>query len=78
MLFLPLLTALVYLIVRGRGMAQRSMRSAAHAQQEQETYIRSVAGQGSPAEHIAVAKQLLDSGTITQQEFDILKAKALH
>ena len=40
-------------------------------------YVRSVASSGSPAEHIAQAKELLDNGTITQAEFDTLKAKAL-
>lgn len=77
LLIFPLLTALVYLIVRGDGMARRSLRSAARAQQQQEAYLRSVVGQTSPVEHIALAKQLLDSGAITPTEFDILKVKAL-
>ncbi|NMM83672.1 hypothetical protein B2J88_04755 [Rhodococcus sp. SRB_17] len=73
---IPWLTALVYLIVKSDGMAQRSMEAAKHVQQAQESYIREVAGK-SPAESIADAKALLDAGTITQDEFAALKAKAL-
>lgn len=72
----PWLTALVYLIVKGGGMAQRSSEAMRHAQDAQESYIRDVAGK-SPAEHIREAKALLDSGTITDDEFRALKAKAL-
>jgi hypothetical protein len=79
LLFLPFLTALVYLIVRGGGMAERQVASMRAAQQETETYIKSVAGGGgsSPAAEIAHAKELLDAGTITQTEYEALKAKAL-
>ncbi|NLE81872.1 MAG: SHOCT domain-containing protein [Rhodococcus sp.] len=73
---LPLLTSLIYLIVKGDGMAQRSASAARNMQEAQESYIRDVAGK-SPAEHIADAKALLDSGTITEAEFQALKAKAL-
>ncbi|MFD4369168.1 SHOCT domain-containing protein [Rhodococcus sp. NPDC058521] len=72
----PLLTSLVYLIVKGDGMAQRSSAAVRNAQEAQETYIREVVGK-SPAEHIADAKALLDSGTITEEEYQTLKAKAL-
>lgn len=72
----PWLTALVYLIVKGGGMAQRSSEAMRHAQDAQESYIRDVAGK-SPAEHITEAKALLESGTITDDEFRTLKAKAL-
>ncbi|MEV0947304.1 SHOCT domain-containing protein [Rhodococcus sp. NPDC049939] len=74
--FIPLLTALVYLIVKSDGMAQRSMEAAQDAKQAQDSYIRSVAGK-SPAEEIANAKSLLDAGTITEAEYQALKAKAL-
>ncbi|MBC2641534.1 MULTISPECIES: SHOCT domain-containing protein [unclassified Rhodococcus (in: high G+C Gram-positive bacteria)] len=74
--FVPLLTALVYLITRSKGMAERSMAAAQEAKQAQDSYIRSVAGKSS-AEQIADAKALLDSGTITQAEYETLKAKAL-
>jgi len=74
----PFLGALVYLIARGSGMAQRSLAQARQIQAEQAEYIRSVADvASSPADQVAQAKQLLDSGAITQQEFEAMKAKAL-
>ncbi|AWG97451.1 SHOCT domain-containing protein [Rhodococcus ruber] len=76
LIFLPFLTALIYLIVNGKGMAERSAREYAQAKQAQDSYIREVAGK-SPAEHIADAKALLDAGTITEAEYQALKAKAL-
>ncbi|BBZ36812.1 SHOCT domain-containing protein [Mycolicibacterium confluentis] len=72
----PYLTAFVYLITRGRGMALRAQRAASEAQLETEKYIRTAAGR-SPAQEIADAKELLDAGTISQDEFNSLKAKAL-
>ncbi|MBL5974178.1 MAG: hypothetical protein D3X82_10560 [Candidatus Leucobacter sulfamidivorax] len=75
LIFVPLITALIYLIARGRGMAERNAAAAKQVQDAQDQYIRQVAG-GSAAE-IAEAKKLLDSGAITQAEFDTLKAKAL-
>ena len=78
LIFLPFLTALVYLIVRGGSMAERNVKSAQAMQAQQDAYIKSVAGSGaSPADQIAQAKGLLDAGSITQAEFDQLKAKAL-
>ena len=76
LIFVPFLTALVYLIARGRGMAERSLKAANQAETATNDYIRSVAG-SSPTDEIHKAKGLLDSGTITQAEFDALKAKAL-
>jgi len=73
----PFLAALIYLIARGRKMAQRSMAGAVEAQQANDQYIRSVAGSGSAAGEIESAKRLLDTGAITPAEFDTLKAKAL-
>ena len=75
LIFLPFLTALVYLIARGRGMGERQAAQVREVKQAQDDYIRQVAG-GTAAE-IAEAKRLLDSGAITQAEFDSLKAKAL-
>lgn len=72
----PYLTALVYLIVRGQGMAERAREAAATAKKQTDDYIRQAAGR-SPAEEIAHAKDLLDAGTISQTEFDALKTKAL-
>ena len=78
LIFMPFLGALVYLIVRGGGMAERSIKQAQASQAAQAEYIRGVAASpSSPAEQVAQAKQLLDSGSITQQEFDVMKAKAL-
>lgn len=76
LLILPLLSMLVYLIVNGKGMAERSMAQQAAAEADVRQYIRQTAGT-TPADDIAQAKALLDAGTITQAEFDILKAKAL-
>jgi type VI protein secretion system component VasK len=76
LIFVPFLTVLVYLIARGRGMSERSAKSAQQSQSAADNYIRSVAGT-SPSEEIAKAKALLDSGTITQAEFDAIKAKAV-
>lgn len=78
LIFLPWLGALIYLIARGRSMNERQLASMANAQAAQEKYIQQVAtGTASPADQIASAKALLDSGTITQEEFGALKAKAL-
>ncbi|MGV1037175.1 MAG: SHOCT domain-containing protein [Candidatus Nanopelagicales bacterium] len=78
-IFLPAFGVLVYLIARGGGMAERSMQQQQDFQSAQAEYISSVAGSqgGSAAEQIASAKSLLDSGAITQDEFDVLKTKAL-
>ncbi|GDX32597.1 membrane protein [Actinomycetes bacterium] len=77
LILLPPLTVLIYVIVRGNGMAQRRQKQAEQVQSEQKAYIQSMAGTNSPADQIASAKALLDAGTISQQDFDSLKAKAL-
>jgi hypothetical protein len=77
LIFLPFLTAIVYLIARGRGMAERQSEAWGSARARQDEYIKSVAGSSSPTDQIAQAQQLLTAGTITQAEFDTLKAKAL-
>ena len=74
--FLPFLTALIYVLVRGRGMAERQRTAMQRAKSDTDAYIRQVAGK-SPADQIAEAKALLDAGTINQEEFAKLKAKAL-
>lgn len=76
LVFVPFLTVLVYLIARGRSMAERQAKSAERAQAATNEYIRSVAA-ASPTQEIAKAKELLDAGTLTQSEFDAVKAKAL-
>ncbi|HKN45160.1 MAG TPA: SHOCT domain-containing protein, partial [Propionibacteriaceae bacterium] len=72
---LPWLGVLIYLIAEHDGMRERSMKQAQAQRQEFDEYVRDTAG-GSVAE-IAKAKELLDSGSITQEEFEAIKAKAL-
>ena len=72
----PLVTSVVYLIVRGKGMAERQVAQVKQAKADSDTYIREVAGR-SPAQEIADAKTLLDAGTITDAEYATIKAKAL-
>lgn len=76
LIFLPVITALVYLIARGRGMAERHGEAMVEARRDTENYIREVAA-APPADQIASAKTLLDTGAITPAEFERLKAKAL-
>ncbi|EEQ11508.1 Integral membrane protein [Yersinia mollaretii ATCC 43969] len=76
LLFIPLLTSLIYLVTRGKGMAQRYRATVQKSVAETNDYIRHVAGK-SPAEQIADAKKLWDEGTITESEYMQLKAKAL-
>jgi hypothetical protein len=76
LVFLPMLTAIVYIIARGKGMAARQQASFNRMKSESESYIRQVAGR-SPAADISEAKSLLDAGTVSQAEFERLKAKAL-
>jgi ABC-type multidrug transport system fused ATPase/permease subunit len=77
LIIFPFLSALIYLIARGRGMAERQAGAVQSAQAQTDSYIREVAGHGNPADQIATAKTLLDEGTISQAEFDRLKAAAL-
>ena len=77
LIIFPFLTLIIYLIARGRGMAERQAGEVRKAQVATDQYIQSVAGRSNPAEQIASAKNLLDSGTITQEEFEKLKQKAL-
>jgi len=76
LIFLPVLTALLYILARGRGMAERQRVAMQRAKSDTDAYIREVAGK-SPADQIADAKALLDAGTINPEEFAKLKAKAL-
>ena len=78
LIFVPWLGAFIYLIARGKSMNERQLAAMAQQQASQEKYIQSVAAKtATPAEQITSAKALLDSGAISQAEFDALKAKAL-
>jgi hypothetical protein len=78
MIFIPWVGALVYLIARGRSMSDRQAAAIQQQQAAQEQYIKQVAGSSDdPVTRIADAKALLDSGAITEAEFNTLKAKAL-
>jgi predicted PurR-regulated permease PerM len=77
LIFVPLLSLLIYMIVNGRGMAERNIQQAQSQQQQFDEYVRQTAGSGGSTDEIAKAKQLLDSGAITQAEFEQLKTKAL-
>ena len=74
---LPYLGVFIYLIAEHSGMADRTVQDVQTQQAATDQYIRSVAGSGGPAGEIETAKKLLDSGAITQVEYDSLKAKAL-
>ena len=74
-IIVPFLGVFIYLLVNHDGMAERSIKQAQAQQAQMDDYIRTTAG-GSAAE-IEKAKGLLDSGAITQAEFDALKSKAL-
>lgn len=77
LIFLPFITSVIYLIVKGKDMGERQVRSAEQMRQQQDAYIKQVAGSAAPTEQIAQAKSLLDSGTITPAEYERLKEKAL-
>src|SRR6476619_5292017 len=77
LIILPFLGAFIYLIAEGKGMAERRAKDVQGQKTEFDTYVKSVAAAGGSAAEIEKAKALLDSGAITQAEFDALKAKAL-
>ena len=74
---LPWVGVLIYLIINHAGMADRRNRETASAQAQFDQYVRTTAGSGGAASEIEKAKKLLDDGTISQAEFDALKARAL-
>jgi hypothetical protein len=77
LLIFPLLAMLIYVIANGKSMGQRDLAEYQSARQAQDEYIRSVATTNDPSAQIKQAHDLLQSGAITQQEFDAIKAKAL-
>jgi hypothetical protein len=74
---LPYLGVFIYLIAEHKGMTERTIRQAESAKSEMDQYVRSVAGGTDPSAQIAKGKELLDSGAITQAEFDQLKQRTL-
>jgi Phospholipase_D-nuclease N-terminal len=76
-IILPFLGIFIYLIAEGKSMGERAAKRAQSQQSQMDDYVRSVASSGSSTDEIAKGKQLLDSGAITQAEFDQLKANAL-
>jgi putative oligomerization/nucleic acid binding protein/phospholipase D-like protein len=77
LIILPFLGVLIYLIAEGKAMTERRVQDAQASQAQFDQYVKSVASDSGSAGQIAKAKELLDSGAITQQEFEALKAKAL-
>ncbi len=76
-IFIPLLGVLVYLIAYHNGIAERNEKGQEAAQAAFDQQVREAAGKSGPASEIDTAQKLLDAGTITQAEFDAMKAKAL-
>jgi Phospholipase_D-nuclease N-terminal len=77
LIFFPLISAVLYLVTKGKAMGERHQRAAQSAQQQQEAYIRDVATTTTPADQIAQARTMLDDGVISPAEFDRIKEKAL-
>ena len=76
-IFLPFLGVFIYLISQGQHMAERNMEHVQAQQSKMDDYVRETAGSGGAASEIERAKNLLDSGAITQEEFNAIKQKAL-
>ena len=76
-ILLPYLGVFIYLIAEGKGMGERRMKDVQAAQADFDAQVKEAAAKGDPTEQIARGKQLLDSGAITQAEFDSIKQKAL-
>src|SRR3954462_2988134 len=74
---LPFLGVFVYIIAENKGMSERDLATAQAQKEQFDAYVQSAAGSGGAASEIEKAKQLLDSGALTQSEFDAIKTKAL-
>jgi hypothetical protein len=74
---LPYLGVFIYLIAEHEGMTERAVKQQTEAKAQFDQYVQSVATPSDPTEQIAKAKQMLDSGAITQPEFEQIKRKAL-
>ena len=76
LVFVPFITALIYLIARGEGMRDRTIKAQAEAKQHMDSYIREQA-HATPADELHKLNELKDKGALTQEEFDQAKAKLL-
>jgi hypothetical protein len=77
LVFIPFLTALIYLIARGSGMRDRTIQAQADAKKEFDSYVRQTAGTGSTADELSKLADLKANGTISEEEFQAQKAKLL-
>jgi hypothetical protein len=75
--FAPFIGVLAYLLTNGEAMARRTAESQRRLQTDFDEHVRTVAGGADPAAQIANAKQLLDTGAITSDEYAVIKRKAL-
>jgi hypothetical protein len=76
-IFLPFLGVFIYLVTQNQGMTARNVERARAQRTQLDEYVREAAGSGGAAAEIEKAKALLDSGALTQEEFDAIKRKAL-
>lgn len=76
-ILLPFLGVFVYVISQSEGMTKRNLEQQQAQKAQMDQYVRETAGTAGPAAEIDTAKKLLDSGAITQPEFDAIKQKAL-
>ena len=77
LVFIPFLTALIYLIARGSGMRERTIKAQAEAKQHFDSYVREQAHGGSPADELHKLNELKQKGALSSEEFDRAKAKLL-
>lgn len=77
LVFIPFLTALIYLIARGEGMRDRTIKAQADAKKHFDEYVREQAHAGSPADELHKLAELKDRGALSQEEFEQAKAKLL-
>ena len=77
LVFIPFLTALIYLIARGSGMRDRTIKAQADAKKHFDEYVREQAHAGSPADELHKLAELKDKGALTAEEYEKAKAKLL-
>ena len=77
LVFIPFLTALIYLIARGEGMRDRTIKAQADAKKHFDEYVRQQAHAGSAADELHKLAELKDKGALSQEEFDRAKVKLL-